>query len=343
MLNYLGDMSNWMACNFVATFGDSISSVFKLIQGGSQGVSTMVDLETGDVPSPATSVSRLIATLERMGLDVVLEESLSTLKTEALEHLEHIKELELSYKNLATSGVPAFMQNGNKNIESAIAKLRMIAKTALAAMNKCAGKAKLTEAVTMLKVKDAFALADEPVAIPAGDSSQLRKLLGVDKSEVRTAYFNKLAVQWNEHRAAWKPPTAVLTPATVHKYWAMLDKSSPELSALARHHLLRPVSSACAERVFSYLTAMDQPGNQRTSATTLRTLLMLRGNRPLMESVLDDQAAVTAAKPQANTARQAEAAKRAREGADEAVRRVLQKRDDVIDVSDGSGDEVGSR
>ena len=88
---------------------------------------------------------------------------------------------------------------------------------------------------------------------------------------------------------------------------------------------------------------MDQPGNQRTSATTLRKLLMLRGNRPLIEAVLDDHAAVTAAKQQAYTARQAEAAKWAREGADEVVRRVLQKRDDVIDMSDGSGDEVGSR
>lgn len=230
------------------------------------------------------------------------------------------------------------MENGKKNIASAIVKLRKLVNKAVSSMKKCAGTIKLSEAVTLLKEKDAFALGAKPAAIPAGDTGRLRELLGVAKAETRAAYINKLAMQWDEHCAAWKPPAAVLTPGSVHEYWAMLNAASPELSALARHHLLRPVSSVCAERVFSHLTAMDQPRNQRTSATTLRTLLMLRANRPLMESVLADQAAITAAKPQTNTVRHVEAAKRAREGTAEAVRRVLQKLDDE---SGGSGDESG--
>lgn len=60
--------------------------------------------------------------------------------------------------------------------------------------------------------------------------------------------------------------------------------------------------------------------------------------------MIADQAAVTAPKPQTNTARQAEASKRAREASAEAVwcvlLCVLLKRGGALDKSGGSNDEA---
>lgn len=82
---------------------------------------------------------------------------------------------------------------------------------------------------------------------------------------------------------------------SVYRYWKTLLVSSSEsaraLARLALRHWMRPLSSASCERVFSYLTKMDTADRRSTGSSTLRNILMLRGNWRLVRQMLAERAA----------------------------------------------------
>ena len=51
----------------------------------------------------------------------------------------------------------------------------------------------------------------------------------------------------------------------------------------------RPVSSACCERIFSYLEHMDASDRQTTGKATLQRLLFLRGNWRLLAQMTEEE------------------------------------------------------
>lgn len=59
---------------------------------------------------------------------------------------------------------------------------------------------------------------------------------------------------------------------------------------LARYHIVRPVSSCCAERVFSYLTQMDVPTRLSMTRSTLHDSLFVRANASLVDQMLAEEA-----------------------------------------------------
>ena len=56
------------------------------------------------------------------------------------------------------------------------------------------------------------------------------------------------------------------------------NSTSFEIAKYAWYHLLRPISSAAAERIFSYLTHMDTSRRRRMKKTLLALNLYVRGN-----------------------------------------------------------------
>ena len=57
------------------------------------------------------------------------------------------------------------------------------------------------------------------------------------------------------------------------------------LAKVATRALLRPLSAAACERIFSYLTQMDAADRSLTSKETLRLELFLRGNWEILEEL----------------------------------------------------------
>ena len=72
-------------------------------------------------------------------------------------------------------------------------------------------------------------------------------------------------------------------------WWGLLDDRV--MGTLARHavgELMRPLSSAACERVFSYLTQMDSFNSRNSGAVALQQELFLRGNNEALSALRDE-------------------------------------------------------
>ena len=96
-------------------------------------------------------------------------------------------------------------------------------------------------------------------------------------SNVGFALASQLVAGWESYVAAWKKPAELLNPRAVCAFWrAYADGLNPGLSALRKlaiKDFSRPISSACCERIFSYLTHMDTSDRQTMSKELLTRLL----------------------------------------------------------------------
>ena len=67
------------------------------------------------------------------------------------------------------------------------------------------------------------------------------------------------------------------------------------LGKLALHHLLRPISSASCERIFSILTDMDRSNRRLAGRDLIINNLKLRGNKDVVSNLIATSAADTRA------------------------------------------------
>ena len=147
-------------------------------------------------------------------------------------------------------------------------------------MKDCGGIKKLEDAPRHLRTKERFNVNVQPLALPESPD-EMFEFLGVPKALHNAAYASRISFQWKAHWAAWKPraeDAPPLTPLQVHNYWTSLESSVKELTSLGCYHWRRPVTSASVERVYSALTAMDEPKRRSMEVRTLRHTLFLRGN-----------------------------------------------------------------
>ena len=195
----------------------------------------------------------------------------------------------------------------------------------------CPGRKKLDEAVTVLAQQQLFNINVKPVPLPIDDASFIAQFM-VPPSLSGFAKLAILRAQWAAHSAAWSPPSPGTAPAlagrkrrrdadgngvtaagggagmaavggaaaappvlsqrAVHDYWAALAESAPELSRLALHSWLSPMSSASVERIFSLLTQLDTPERRSMERSTLEMILVLRANWRIVELLRLDLADV---------------------------------------------------
>lgn len=97
----------------------------------------------------------------------------------------------------------------------------------------------------------------------------------------------------------WKKPASALSPTAVCAFWrAHVNGAHASLRALGKLALKefsRPISSACCERIFSYLTHMDANDRQTMGKDLLAMLLFLRGNWQLVQTMVAEEHAAYAA------------------------------------------------
>ena len=96
--------------------------------------------------------------------------------------------------------------------------------------------------------------------------------------------------------AAWRKPAQHLPPKEVYARWkARAEDPNPSLAALGQYaqvQLLRPMSAASCERIFSYLSHMDAPDRMTMMPVTLQGSLFLRGNWGILHQMVEEDYAL---------------------------------------------------
>ena len=109
-----------------------------------------------------------------------------------------------------------------------------------------------------------------------------------------------------------------LSPCESFKAWESIaededfSEAKRKFAAWAMKQLSRPMSAACVERVFSYLSHMDASDRRTMKKETLKRLLFLRANHATLSELVEEESArrVMASKAGADE----RSRKRAREG-----------------------------
>ncbi len=189
-------------------------------------------------------------------------------------------------------------------------------------------KVKTKAALSALAVKFRYDLDVEPAPLPVGprgdkgqfslpSNAQLVAFFGVPEGWAAShgtsqhQLLSELSVQWEAHRAAWRPPAAQgprATPSDVFDYWSSLKEGSLPLSQLAVHNWSSPVSNAAAERVFRILTHMDDPTRHLMEHLSVENQLFLRVNCVIVLQLAEELVADLLERQSSVTARAAEAA-----------------------------------
>jgi hypothetical protein len=127
----------------------------------------------------------------------------------------------------------------------------------------------------------------KPVTLPDDDAA-LYASLGVPKSMQGFAFLSGIRPAWAAHSESWAAVDGAMTPRDTYKYYLGLGKTpvTRSLSALGLHHLLRPLSAASCERVFSYLSQMDTTNRRSMGKKLVSQLLYLRSNHHIIRELV---------------------------------------------------------
>lgn len=168
--------------------------------------------------------------------------------------------------------MPAFMAAQEKLYPAVEKAVLDSVVRACKAVDGCAGLKKLEECVSALELSQHFDVNVKPLSLPR--DQDVLAYLGATKAGYQTAA--QLIGGWRSYVASWEKPAAQLSPAAVCKFWRThadgANASLSELGKLAIKEFSRPISSACCERIFSYLTHMDSSDRQTMGKDLLATL-----------------------------------------------------------------------
>jgi hypothetical protein len=295
ILAWLANVNTLVAVNLVVCLFAGVPSLFKLLQYDATNDAMAADFDK-DAPTASASVTELIAALDALRAD---KPSRKTLLDEVQANVEeHQAELlpkmidQQRAANLAAGQefdagacAAALQAAGKANLAAAMKKVATVLNKCLAAYAQCEGRKKLEEVLKSVRAKDMFGLRRQPRVLPAGDA-ELFELFEIPDKARSFALIQALRLGWAEHRAQWqRKDWHNSKPNDAYEYWLRRHEAHPALSGWAIYHLLRPISSAAAERVFSILTNMDETTRRTMKAATLYQTLFLRANNRLLEEV----------------------------------------------------------
>jgi hypothetical protein len=161
------------------------------------------------------------------------------------------------------------------------------------AFDDCQGRIKLQECIAGLKQSAVYSLDMQPEELPENDFPGVCNKLGVPEAERTYANVNALVLSWKAHRRMWKPDIKY-NLAETYTYYQKLAGSHPLLSKYARLHLLRPISAASCERVFSKLTLMDRSNRRNMETEILEQTLFLTANWRIVHLLADQYVGIKA-------------------------------------------------
>jgi hypothetical protein len=294
--------------------GGSLPGIMTLAQGSAGYEAKLTSRITGEVPSVIVLVRTLMLQLEKLhaeedsddvtkgnvaaALDAIRAELLARLKVQARVVVQKSRQFKEMFdkdvewdEDKFDDAVPAFMQRQEalypKVLDSVMAQL----KKAAAAVHNCEGLKKLNECLDGLELSQRFNLNNKPTSFD-NDNDILRHL-GLESNFPRRLLF---IAGWRAHVAAWRKPAQHLPPEEVYARWkARAEDPNPSLAALglyAQVQLLRPMSAASCERIFSYLSHMDAPDRMTMMPVTLQGSLLLRGNWGILHQMVEEDHAM---------------------------------------------------
>jgi len=148
----------------------------------------------------------------------------------------------------------------------------------------CAGLEKLEECVQALEFSQKF----DCNMLPPTLKSDTAILKHIGQADASVAVSGLLVAGWKAYVESWAKPAEVLKPRAVCAFWqSFIDGDNLSLRALGKLALKefsRPISSACCERIFSYLTHMDVSDRATMKRETMGMLLFIRGNWKLVHA-----------------------------------------------------------
>ena len=177
---------------------------------------------------------------------------------------------------------------------AALIKARATLSAAAAAVTKCAGIKKLAECLASLEAVEALSLDKMPKILPTTPLAAFN-FIGVpagDKRRLSPMEYTMLKDSWSKHRDGWTAEMASWTPEQEWQYYRTLSgiSGSALLGDMGLRALLRPLSSAGCERVFSYLKQMDDATRRTMDPETLELLLFLRANWRIVKELQSEAA-----------------------------------------------------
>jgi len=176
-------------------------------------------------------------------------------------------------------------------------------KKAAVAVAESAGLVKLLECVAGLETASVFDLNKRPKDCASDEA--LLKHIGFTAKSGHFVLRDREAIidGWRAHVSTWEAPAEPISPRESYKRWeaaaadASLEEPTRVLAAHAAKMSMRPISSACNERVFSFLTQMDTAQRNNMGKKTLATLLFVRGNHHIIDLLTKNKAAEILALP----------------------------------------------
>jgi predicted ArsR family transcriptional regulator len=291
---------------------ESASHVFSLTQGGSGWEAELESRVTGIIPKAIDAVEALLTSLtflgEEDGMEVLATQLEAKLEAQYADIIAaHKSDDEGLVPGKATydaADVPAFKAAYDQRAKKAMKKLLRVLKTAVSKMKGSEGLIKLNECIKELKVSELYMMTKRPVELPS-DVAGMYDKLNVPVSLRNFVNGGVLKAAWNAHRDEWtEEKHGKMSAAETFVYWTEAAKTSKTktLAQLALRHLLRPISAASCERVFSYLTLMDVSNRRNMGRPLLMSLLKLRGNaETVLELAAETADAMRTAKEQTST------------------------------------------
>ena len=310
-----GDLLNWLASArticalhlITRLLGgneecESVATIFSLAQGRAGVAATCRSSHTGEVPELLDATEKLLHSLDHLAVDDAASpvdrdnalkrraRLLEEVHKDLIYHGERVIKL---YRDLGMSlfiaGAPflesdvsKYKEENKKRWDGKLKKeIEDVLVKAISEARDCKGRKKLDKCLTSLNQSRMFDLNHKPAHVESDD--ELLDLLGATGHENANAIIDG----WREHEKTWKEPDEKLTPQQVFEEWVRRTQApwGYFMRKLAAHALVkwsRPISSAGAERVFSYLSQMDAPTRSCMSARSLRNQLFLRGNWQVM-------------------------------------------------------------
>ena len=305
---------------------ESLVTVMHIAQGSAKYSCEMESRKSGEVPTAAGAARGLMSMLGNMvlpkkatdvqkanvaaKLDAVRKElekrakvqmiAVIELARECKEHL-HLAEEEEEEEGAEEEGwseakfkveVERFTLQETGKRKGYVDAVMAALTSACKAVRDARGLKKMEECVGGLEVSQHFDTNKKPGVGREGDTDvAILAHLGVPGHPLGER--DLLIAGWRAYVKHWVKPPKTLPPPAVFEYWKdCSQRDSPGMAALGRlamRSFSRPVSSACCERIFSYLEHMDASDRQTMGKPTLERILFLRGNWRLVTQMIEEE------------------------------------------------------
>lgn len=238
------------------------------------------------LPAVVDSVRLLLRHIGHLEQDEQRRDLIEQVGETTLQHANAMLARSVEYREGTTGTAAELMEECKQQLRPARDKLSTVLLRAVENMRECAGRAKLEEALAGLDRKERFNVANPPKPVPTGSDINKHLYTSLPWAERVT-----LDTSWTSYCLANKEGQGQdITPMQVYQYWKELAGTSPLLSQVAIANWVRPISSACVERIYSYLTHMDVPDRRRISRENLVNTLYLRANWQVKHELLEELA-----------------------------------------------------